>query len=146
MAIAYLLQKTPYVFPIVGGRKVEHLLANIEALDIDLTDEHIKMLESAGTYDPGFPGWLIVSSLFYMKRPVHSNKSLYREMVPVLHILCKYRRIPTDRYCRLSVLPRGSDQCGLSVCTELLVIIHVLHFVQRLSVCFISFSSSCSKY
>ena len=70
VAIAYLLQKTPYVFPIVGGRKVEHLLANIEALDIDLTDEHIKTLESAGTYDPGFPGWLIVRSLFHMQRPV----------------------------------------------------------------------------
>ncbi|PBK99004.1 hypothetical protein ARMGADRAFT_1124135 [Armillaria gallica] len=25
--------KTPYVFPIIGGRKVEHLKANIEALD-----------------------------------------------------------------------------------------------------------------
>lgn len=57
------MQKTPYVFPIVGGRKVEHLLANIEALEIDLTDEHIKALESAGTYDPGFPGWLIVRYL-----------------------------------------------------------------------------------
>jgi hypothetical protein len=24
------MQKTPYVFPIVGGRKVSHLIANIE--------------------------------------------------------------------------------------------------------------------
>jgi len=27
VAIAYLMQKTPYVFPIIGGRKVEHMLA-----------------------------------------------------------------------------------------------------------------------
>lgn len=60
MAIAYLMQKTTYVFPIVGGRKIEHLLANIEALEIDLTDEHIKFLESATTFDPGFPACLIV--------------------------------------------------------------------------------------
>ncbi|KAF8814288.1 Aldo/keto reductase [Phlegmacium glaucopus] len=36
VAIAYLMQKTPYVFPIIGGRKVEHLLANLEALEIFL--------------------------------------------------------------------------------------------------------------
>ena len=42
VAIAYLMQKTPYVFPIVGGRKVEHLLANIEALEITLSNDQIK--------------------------------------------------------------------------------------------------------
>ncbi|KAF8895210.1 Aldo keto reductase [Infundibulicybe gibba] len=41
VAIAYVMQKVPYVFPIIGGRKVEHLLSNIEALEIALTDEHI---------------------------------------------------------------------------------------------------------
>ncbi|KAG6816913.1 hypothetical protein H0H93_007639 [Arthromyces matolae] len=45
VAIAYVLQKVPYVFPLIGGRKVEHLLGNIEALDIHLTDEQIKYLE-----------------------------------------------------------------------------------------------------
>ena len=34
VAIAYVMHKTAYVFPIIGGRKVEHLLANLEALDI----------------------------------------------------------------------------------------------------------------
>ncbi|GLB44427.1 putative aryl-alcohol dehydrogenase [Lyophyllum shimeji] len=56
VAIAYLLQKTPYVFPIIGGRKVEHLMANIEALDIALTDEQIAYLESVADFDIGFPG------------------------------------------------------------------------------------------
>ncbi|KAI0354912.1 aryl-alcohol dehydrogenase [Trametes cingulata] len=55
VAIAYVMQKVPYVFPIVGGRKVEHLKANIEALDVVLTDEHIKRLESAVPFDVGFP-------------------------------------------------------------------------------------------
>ncbi|KAH6912855.1 aryl-alcohol dehydrogenase [Coprinopsis sp. MPI-PUGE-AT-0042] len=59
VAIAYLMHKTPYVFPIIGGRKVEHLLANIEALEISLTDEHIKALEGANEFELGFPGWFI---------------------------------------------------------------------------------------
>ncbi|TDL16831.1 Aldo/keto reductase [Rickenella mellea] len=55
VAIAYLLQKTPYVFPIIGGRKVEHMLANIEALTITLTPEQIKFIEGVLPFDPGFP-------------------------------------------------------------------------------------------
>lgn len=55
------MQKAPRVFPIIGGRKVEHLLANIEALDISLSDEQIKYLESIIPFDPGFPSNLIVS-------------------------------------------------------------------------------------
>ena len=60
VAIAYLMQKAPYVFPIVGGRKVEHLLANLEALEISLTEEQIKSLESEVEFEPGFPSWFIV--------------------------------------------------------------------------------------
>ncbi|EJD04772.1 arylalcohol dehydrogenase [Fomitiporia mediterranea MF3/22] len=52
---AALEKKTPYVFPIIGGRKVEHLMANIEALKISLSDEQIHYLESAIPFDPGFP-------------------------------------------------------------------------------------------
>ncbi|KAJ7501734.1 Aldo/keto reductase [Mycena galericulata] len=59
VAIAYVMQKVPYCFPIIGGRKVEHLLANIEALDIALSKEQIEFLESAIPFDPGFPSWMI---------------------------------------------------------------------------------------
>ncbi|KAK7443169.1 putative aryl-alcohol dehydrogenase aad14 [Stygiomarasmius scandens] len=55
VAIAYLLQKTTYVFPIVGGRKPEDLVANLEALDVVLSDEQIKYLESVIPFDLGFP-------------------------------------------------------------------------------------------
>ena len=61
VAIAYVMQKTPYVFPIIGGRKVEQLEANLEALEIVLTPEHIKYLESIVPFDPGFPVSMIVS-------------------------------------------------------------------------------------
>ncbi|KAN0087426.1 NADP-dependent oxidoreductase domain containing protein [Tylopilus felleus] len=59
VAIAYLMQKAPYVFPIIGGRKVEQLEANLEALKIVLSPEHIKHLESILPFDPGFPISLI---------------------------------------------------------------------------------------
>ena len=49
------MQKTPYVFPIIGGRKVEHLMANLEALDITLTTEQIKYLEGVVPFELGFP-------------------------------------------------------------------------------------------
>ena len=61
VAIAYVLQKTPYVFPIIGGRRVEHLAANLEALDIDLSDEQMQYLESTVPLEPGFPYNMIVS-------------------------------------------------------------------------------------
>lgn len=60
VAIAYIMQKTPYVFPIIGGRKVEHLHSNIGALDIALTPEHIKQIESVVPFDVGFPSNFIV--------------------------------------------------------------------------------------
>jgi len=59
VAIAYVMQKTAYVFPIIGGRKVEHLMANIEALSITLEPKHIKHIESILPFDPGFPHWMI---------------------------------------------------------------------------------------
>ncbi|ORX85759.1 putative aryl-alcohol dehydrogenase Aad14 [Basidiobolus meristosporus CBS 931.73] len=59
IAIAYVMSKTPRVFPIIGGRKVEHLEANIQALNIRLTKEQIDYLESVNPFDVGFPNNLI---------------------------------------------------------------------------------------
>lgn len=58
------MQKVPYVFPILGGRKVEHLLQNIEALEISLTPEHIAYLESILPFDLGFPQTAFVRILW----------------------------------------------------------------------------------
>ena len=55
VAIAYVMQKTTHVFPIIGGRKIEHLHANIDALKIQLTKEHIQELESLVPFSLGFP-------------------------------------------------------------------------------------------
>ncbi|KAI3608400.1 putative aryl-alcohol dehydrogenase [Moniliophthora roreri] len=59
VAIAYIMQKTTHVFPIIGGRKVEQLQQNLEALDITFSAEQIKFLESQVEFDIGFPMTMI---------------------------------------------------------------------------------------
>lgn len=96
VAIAYLMQKTPYVFPLVGGRKVEHLHGNLEALDISLSPEQIKYLESILPFDPGFPTSMIVRSSILVSSVYRADASSHRAMghLPLCfsHILLISRR------------------------------------------------------
>ncbi|KAF2205477.1 Aldo/keto reductase [Delitschia confertaspora ATCC 74209] len=55
VALAYVIRKQPYVFPIVGGRKVEHLKGNIEALSLELSDEEVDEIEKESGFEIGFP-------------------------------------------------------------------------------------------
>ncbi|GAB1206315.1 hypothetical protein APSETT445_005000 [Aspergillus pseudonomiae] len=55
IALAYVLSKSPYVFPIIGGRKIEHLQDNLKALEIRLTEAQIEYLESVKPLDVGYP-------------------------------------------------------------------------------------------
>jgi aryl-alcohol dehydrogenase-like predicted oxidoreductase len=56
VALAYCMQKTPYVFPIIGGRRVSHLKDNIKGLTIHLSDEQMGYLESqTSSFSLGFP-------------------------------------------------------------------------------------------
>ncbi|KAA6407605.1 MAG: norsolorinic acid reductase [Lasallia pustulata] len=55
VALAYVMQKTPYVCPIVGGRKVDHLKGNIEALSLVLSGKDYEEIEAATDFDVGFP-------------------------------------------------------------------------------------------
>lgn len=50
-----MMHKTPYVFPIIGQRSVEHLKANIEALSVTLSDEDMARIDNAVPFDIGFP-------------------------------------------------------------------------------------------
>ncbi|KAF6745398.1 voltage-gated shaker-like K+ channel, subunit, partial [Ephemerocybe angulata] len=47
------------VFPLIGGRKVEHLKDNIEALSIALIPQQIKYIGSVKPFDIGFPGTMV---------------------------------------------------------------------------------------
>jgi aryl-alcohol dehydrogenase-like predicted oxidoreductase len=55
VALAYVMQKTPYVFPIVGCRTVAHLKGNIEALSLELSEADLEAIEGAAPFELGFP-------------------------------------------------------------------------------------------
>jgi len=80
IAIAYHLQKLPYVFPIIGGRKVEQLHENITALDISLTPDQIKRIEEAKHFEPGFPHSMIGDGTY---RNFLDNSAAHYDRVPV---------------------------------------------------------------
>ncbi|KAF9995450.1 hypothetical protein BGZ80_001365 [Entomortierella chlamydospora] len=69
IALAYVMHKTPYVFPIVGGRKVEHLKGNIAALSVSLSEEEIKEIDNANEFDHGFPHTFLSGTLLQGGKP-----------------------------------------------------------------------------
>lgn len=75
IALAYVMHKAPYVFPIVGGRKVDHLKGNIEALSIELSKEDIAEIEGAVQFDVGFPSSMLFE--FFGQQKWHSEMSTF---------------------------------------------------------------------
>lgn len=73
VALAYVMHKTPYVFPIVGGRKVEHIKGSIAGLSVTLSDEDMQKIESAYPFDFGFPHTFLSGSLFDHSTPRHAE-------------------------------------------------------------------------
>ena len=73
IALAYVFHKTPYVFPIVGGRKLDHIKGNIAALKMSLTEGDIKQIDSAYDFDYGFPHTFLSGSMFEGATPRPAN-------------------------------------------------------------------------
>ncbi|KAL5046753.1 hypothetical protein BDW71DRAFT_197404 [Aspergillus fruticulosus] len=73
VASAYVRHKAPYVFPIVGGRKVEHLRRNIAALELSLSVEEMMQIEAAYGFDHGFPHTFLSGTLFDGSSPRAPN-------------------------------------------------------------------------
>ncbi|CAK5281182.1 unnamed protein product [Mycena citricolor] len=85
IAIAYLMHKVPYCFPIIGGRKVEHLVSNIEALEVSLSAEQIEFLESILKFDPGFPATMIgdgISPTPFLETAAHCDRVPVQQTIP----------------------------------------------------------------
>ncbi|KAL3458195.1 putative sterigmatocystin biosynthesis dehydrogenase stcV [Aspergillus heterothallicus] len=55
IALAYLLHKAPYVFPVIGCRTVEQLEGNLESLAVELSEGEVHEIEDAVEFDVGFP-------------------------------------------------------------------------------------------
>ncbi|KAJ5579613.1 uncharacterized protein N7459_005598 [Penicillium hispanicum] len=74
VALAYVMRKAPYVFPIVGGRKVEHLRGSIDALNVVLTRKEMDVIEGAYPFDFGFPHTFLSGSMFDHSTPKMADK------------------------------------------------------------------------
>lgn len=64
VALAYIIFKAPYIFPLIGARKVSHIKGSIAGLGVSLSDEEIDEIESAYEFDFGFPHSFLSGSLF----------------------------------------------------------------------------------
>ncbi|KAF3397965.1 Norsolorinic acid reductase B [Penicillium rolfsii] len=69
VALAYVFYKAPYVFPIVGARKLEHLKGSIAALEVILTKEEVKEIDAAYPFDHGFPHSFLSGTLIFGEEP-----------------------------------------------------------------------------
>ncbi|KAI4232013.1 MAG: hypothetical protein L6R40_007543 [Gallowayella cf. fulva] len=79
IALRYVMHKSPYVFPICGGRKLEHLKGNIEALAVELTDEDVDEIDAALPFDVGFP----LSMLFGMGGEKYNSRMRTKDIALV---------------------------------------------------------------
>ncbi|MCD2191169.1 aldo/keto reductase [Actinomycetospora soli] len=55
IALAWVLQVPGVTAPVIGARTAEQLLGNLEALHVDLTDEHLARLDAVSAVDLGYP-------------------------------------------------------------------------------------------
>ncbi|KAK1147556.1 hypothetical protein N8T08_000898 [Aspergillus melleus] len=74
IALAYVMQKSTYVFPIVGCRKVEHLQGSIDGLRLALTEAEVEEVEQAYPFDFGFPHTFLSGSMFDHSTPRMADK------------------------------------------------------------------------
>ncbi|KAK9427302.1 sterigmatocystin biosynthesis dehydrogenase stcV [Lipomyces doorenjongii] len=64
VALAHCSQKTPYVFPIVSGRRVEHIQVSMDGLLVGSTYDDIAEIEKAYPFDLGLPHTFFRGTLF----------------------------------------------------------------------------------
>ncbi|EIN04701.1 Aldo/keto reductase [Punctularia strigosozonata HHB-11173 SS5] len=75
VAMAYAIQKAPYIFPLIGCRTLEQLKSNVEALKLKLTEEEIKEIEAADTFEPGYP-FQLVFQMYNPAVPYHARMTI----------------------------------------------------------------------
>lgn len=107
IALAYVLHKVPYVFPVIGTRKPEQLKENIEALAVELSGEEIEEIEDTVPFDVGFP----MNFLF------ETPKQKYRTGMGPSHIwqLTATTRIETVANAQVRASAPSYSACDISL-------------------------------
>jgi aryl-alcohol dehydrogenase-like predicted oxidoreductase len=59
IALAWQLTKPFVTSIIIGAKQKEQLLDNLAAADVQLSPEHVKLLDEASALPPEYPGWMV---------------------------------------------------------------------------------------
>lgn len=93
IALAYILHKAPYVFPVIGCRTIEHLESNIESLAVELSGEEIQEIEDTVPFDLGFPMSFLFETMGQKYRSTMTTRHIWQvscnarlETVPKLRV------------------------------------------------------------
>ncbi|KAJ5645780.1 hypothetical protein N7490_002152 [Penicillium lividum] len=71
VALAYAMQKSPYIFPMIGGNKISQLKANVEALSLELTPQDVAEINKGYDFDLGWPHNFLNLAGFMPEGPQH---------------------------------------------------------------------------
>jgi hypothetical protein len=97
------MHKAPYVFPIVGGRNIEHLKGNIEALGLELSEEEIDEIDNVVPFDVGFP----MKFMFEFRDTQKYKTSMTGSDVGLLKSAVKLDSVEWPKVCSLCSLLLG---------------------------------------
>ncbi|KAL4937044.1 hypothetical protein BDV06DRAFT_216187 [Aspergillus oleicola] len=64
ITLGYVMDKAPYMFPIVGARKVSHIEGMIAGIGVALDEDEISEIESVYEFDSGFHHSFLSGTLF----------------------------------------------------------------------------------
>lgn len=95
IALAYVMHKAPYVFPIIGGRKISHLRSNVAALSITLSNDEMDEIDEAYGFQVGFPH-NVISGVKLPKGPGDNLQTQIRgsfDFVPAAQPIPPYKSV-----------------------------------------------------
>jgi hypothetical protein len=67
VALAYVMHKAPYISPIYGGRKTDHVEININTLALSLSDKEMAKIGNAWSFGVSFPMGFSNSDIYHLK-------------------------------------------------------------------------------
>ncbi|NIK71934.1 MULTISPECIES: aldo/keto reductase [unclassified Paenibacillus] len=59
VALAWLMTRPVVTSVLVGAKRLEQLEENLEAANLELTDDEIRQLDEVSTLPPEYPGWMV---------------------------------------------------------------------------------------
>lgn len=71
VALAWVRQQAPNIIPIIGARNPQHLVDNIESLNVELTPQQMQKLNDVSEFHVGFPQEFLQDE--FVRHNIHGN-------------------------------------------------------------------------